>query len=215
MEYFVVNDGKQLEELCEGFGYKMVEKGEETIRIGFQNINGIKGNINALHEVFNVVAEKDIDIMGIAEININWTDKVKQAAQIAVKMRFGQGKIAASSSRGIKEGYLPGGTAIITRGRMTGRIIKRGANEMGRYTWILLNGKNGKQVMIISAYRACKANLKSGTHTAYMQQVKHLMKRGIVATNPRKEVLSDLKWMTEEHHRLAWGIVLMMDANED
>ena len=49
-----------------------------------------------------------------------------------------------------------GGTAITTRGRMTGRIIKRGADEMGRYTWIMLNGKNGKQVTVISAYRACK-----------------------------------------------------------
>ena len=73
----------------------MVEKGEETVRIGFRNINGLKGNITASHEVFEVVAEKDIDIMGIAEININWTEKVKQTAQLAMKMRFGQGKIAA------------------------------------------------------------------------------------------------------------------------
>ena len=86
-EHVVVDDGKHLEELCEGFGDKMVEKGEETIRIGFQNINGIKGNINASNEVFDVVAEKDIYIMGIAEININWTEKVKQAAKLAVKMR--------------------------------------------------------------------------------------------------------------------------------
>ena len=38
-EHVVVNDGKHLEELFEGFGDKMVEKGEETVRIGFQNIN--------------------------------------------------------------------------------------------------------------------------------------------------------------------------------
>ena len=79
-EHVVMDDGEHLEELCKGFGDEMVEKGEETVRIGFQNINGIKGNITALHEVFGVVAEKDLDIMGIAEININWTDKVKQAA---------------------------------------------------------------------------------------------------------------------------------------
>ena len=83
--------------------------------------------------------------MGIAEININWKDTVKQEAQLAVKMRFGQGQIAASSSRGSKEGYLPGGTAIVTRGRMTGRIIKRGVDEMGWYTWIVLNGKKANR----------------------------------------------------------------------
>ena len=194
-EHVVVDDVKHLEELCEGFGDKMVEKGEETGQIGFQNINGLKGNINASHEVFDVVAEKDIDLMGIAEINIKWTDKKKQAAQLSVKMRFGQGQIAASSSRGSKEGYLPGGVAIITRGRMTGRIIKRGADEMGRYTWIVLNGRNGKQVMIISAYRTCKTGLRSGPHTAHMQQIKQLMKKGVVSPNLRKEVLSDLKRM--------------------
>ena len=130
-KHVVLNDGKHLEELCEGFGDEMVEKGEETVRIGFQNINGLKGNINESHEVFDVMAEKDIDIMGIEEININWNDKVKKAAQLAMKMRFGQGQIAASLSRGSKEGYLPGGTALITRGRMTGRITRRGADEMG------------------------------------------------------------------------------------
>ena len=52
--------------------------------------------MTASHEVLGVVAEKDIDIMVIAEININWTDKVKQAAHLAMKMRFGQGQIAAS-----------------------------------------------------------------------------------------------------------------------
>ena len=86
---------------------------------------------------------------------------------------------------------------------------------MGRYAWKKLNAKNGKQVMMILAYRRCKANLKSGPHTAYMQQVKQLMKKGMVAPNPRKEVLSDLKRMIEEHHSLGGGIVLMMDANED
>ena len=36
----------------------MVEKGDETIQIGFQNINVIKGNINTSHEVFDIVSEK-------------------------------------------------------------------------------------------------------------------------------------------------------------
>ena len=113
-----------MEELCEGFGDKLVMKQEETMRIGFQNINGFKGNITASHEVFDVIAEKEIDIMGVAEINVNWTDRVKQEAQLAVQMRFGQGQVVAISTRGSKEGYLPGGTAIVTRGKMTGRIAR-------------------------------------------------------------------------------------------
>ena len=56
-------------------------------------------------------------------------------------MRFGQGQIIASSSKLSKEGYLTGGTAMITRGRMTGRIVKRMKDGMGIFTWIQLNGK--------------------------------------------------------------------------
>ena len=123
-EHGMMGDGGQLEELCKGFGDEMVVKEEEIVRIGFQNINGLKGRMDASHEVLGIVAEKDIDIMGIAEININCTDKVKQSAHLAMKMRFGQGQIASSSLRGSKEGYLPGGVVIITRGKMTGRIIK-------------------------------------------------------------------------------------------
>ena len=83
--------------------------------------------------------------MGIAEINVNWTDRSKKDAHMASQMRFGQGQIVAISTRGSEEGYLPGGTAIVTRGRMTGRIAKRGVDEMGRYSWIILNGKNGNK----------------------------------------------------------------------
>ena len=89
-DHIVVNDGNQQEELCEGFGDQMIQKGEEVIRICFQNINGIKGKITASHEVFDAIIDKELDIMGIAEMNVKSTDRVKQEAQFAVKMRFGK-----------------------------------------------------------------------------------------------------------------------------
>ena len=97
-----MNDGNHQEELCEGFGDQMIEKGVEKIRIGFQNINGIKEKITALHEVFDAKVEKYLDIMGIAEINVNWMDRVRQEAQLEVKVRFGLGQMVASLSRGSK-----------------------------------------------------------------------------------------------------------------
>ena len=96
-------------------------------------------------------------------------DKVKQETQMTVQMRLRQGQIVASSTRGIKVGYLPGGMKIVTRGRMTGRIAKQRVDEMGRFTWIMLNGKNRKQVMIISAYRVCKSGENIGPRMAHMQ----------------------------------------------
>ena len=66
------------------------------IRIGFQNINGIKGQFAAAHEILNAMEEKELDILGIDETNNNWTDGKQQEAQLAIKVRFGQGKIIAS-----------------------------------------------------------------------------------------------------------------------
>ena len=77
--------------LLEDYSDKIVRKEEEHIRIAFQNINGIKGRINAAHEVLTTIEEKDIDILGIAETNINWTDVKRLEMNMAMRMRFGQG----------------------------------------------------------------------------------------------------------------------------
>ena len=64
-----------------------------------------------------------MDVLGVAETNINWTDTRRLEAHIEIMMRFGQGQIIASSSKTSKEGYLPGGMTMITRGRLMGRKI--------------------------------------------------------------------------------------------
>ena len=78
--HIIVDDGNHQEELCKGFGDEMIKKGEEVIRIGFQNVNGIKVKITASHKVFGAIIEKELDIMGIEEINVKCTDRVKQEA---------------------------------------------------------------------------------------------------------------------------------------
>ena len=78
---------------------------------------------------------------------------------------------------------------MITRGRVTGRIIKRGMDDMGRFIWMILKGRNDKKIMIITAYRVCKAGPNIGPHTDHMQQVKKLLLKGVVTPNPRRETL--------------------------
>ena len=113
-----VNSGSQewRDELCEGFGDDLEHKSEEMIRIGFQNKNGVKGRLDTAHEIFDVISDKELDIFGAAETNINWTDRTRQEAMASVKLRFGQGQIVGSSGQPAKEGYLPGGMAIVARG---------------------------------------------------------------------------------------------------
>ena len=65
-------------ELIVDYGDRLGHKDTGKIRIGFQNINGIKGPINAANEIFDVIEDKEVDIMGLAETNINWTEKKRQ-----------------------------------------------------------------------------------------------------------------------------------------
>ena len=133
-ETFGNETNKGNDDLLEDNGDKIFQKEDGNIRIGFQNINGIKGRINEAHEVFTTMEEKEMDILGIVETKINWTDDKQLETSMAIRMQFGQGQMVASSSKTSKEGYLPGGTAMLTRGRVTGRIIKKGMDDTGKFT---------------------------------------------------------------------------------
>ena len=77
-----VNSGSQewRAELCERYGDELEHKSEEVIRIGFQNVNGVKGRMDMAHEIFDVISDKELDIFGVAETNMNWTDRSRQEA---------------------------------------------------------------------------------------------------------------------------------------
>ena len=64
---------------------------------------------------------------------------------------------------------------------------------MGRFTWMIIKGKNDKEIMIITEYRVCKAGPNIGPHTAHMQQVKQLLLKGITTSDPRREILIEIQ----------------------
>ena len=94
---------------------------------------------------------------------------------MALKIRFGQVQAAATSSKSSKEGYLPGGTATIAQGKITGRIKSRGMDEMGRYLWMNLQGEGGYDN---NSVQSMQSKAKNEPFTAHMQQVKALLNQG-------------------------------------
>jgi hypothetical protein len=69
---------------------------------------------------------------------------------------------------------------------MVGYIKKKGKNEegLGRRRWILLDGNNGHQTRIISAYNPCK-NKKVNSGTTYQQQRRYFITQKKDLTCPR------------------------------
>ena len=67
----------------------------------------------------------------------------------------------------------------------------------------------------MSAYRVCKAGMNIGPHTAHMQQVKCLLKKGTTNPNPCQAILRDMQAIIQEHQNQGGGAIVMMDANKD
>ena len=70
-------------------------------------------------------------------------------------------------------------------------------------------------MFVISVYRICKAGANIGPHTAHMQQVKYLLKKGITNPNPRQAILRDMQVIIQEHQNRGRGVIVMMDTNKD
>ena len=82
--------------------------------------------------------------------------------------------------------YLPGGTATLITGNLTGRIVNLGSDQsMGRWSYARLRGHNGNHIFIITAYMVCKTSISTtGPTTAFRQQANILFSEPTVIHPP-------------------------------
>ena len=108
-----------------------------------------------------------------------------------------------------------GGTASILHGILSPRLHKQGSDKGGRWSWITINGKNRRQLCIISAYRVNDFTTNNaGDNTAWRSQERFLIQQGHVQPNPREQMLKDLKSFINTQQQSLTDIVLLMDANQ-
>jgi hypothetical protein len=100
-------------------------KQKETLRIYFQNINGIsKNNWLEWQHAASLIAKHDIDVFGCAETNILWTESTRKFAQHQLQRHTKQANIAvACHNEPGYTSYQPGEVTSCITGRWTGRII--------------------------------------------------------------------------------------------
>ena len=174
-------------------------KGDGCARIAFQN--------------------SDIDIFGITEPNVAFTESFVSAVNGLVKKAFGRGHITYATMPNKKRGYHPGGILQLAQGTASARSTKHGGDKYGRYAWEEFHRKNNNKLCIITAYRVTQ---KKGTqprsmdsNTVYWQQVQAMMNDGSVSPDPRNQILKDLTRFIQSKQAEGCEILLMMDANED
>jgi hypothetical protein len=190
-------------------------KRANTLRIYYQNINGIKKNnwadwINA----GKYLQQQHIDIVGCAETNINWTQQNRKWAQYLLQQTTKQANLSTSSSSeaGIGD-YLPGGVVNAIIGKWTGRSIETIQDEsgLGRWAGHVLLGRNNTHLVVITAYRPTKA---PGYNTSYQQQWRILRSKQHEDPDPRKRILRDLTMTIKQWTSQQYEVILLWDANE-
>jgi hypothetical protein len=177
-----------------------IDKTHDTIRIYFQNANGISKNSWMDWSHASTLAQSmHIDVIGIAETNVLWTEPRRQYAKSFLKKTIKQANMATCSSTEVGCGeYLPGGIASCVVGNLTGHIIAtiKDTSGLGRWAGHIIAGKNNKHLVIITAYRPVKA---PGFLTTYQQQWRLLRQQDDPNPNPRQQILTDL-----EQHVAKW-----------
>ena len=75
--------------------------------------------------------------------------------------------------------YKPGGTMLLSRGKISARLVTTGTDDMGRWTYQTFSGKRNRNVTIVNAYQVCNKSVSQrGCYTAAAQQESLLRQRG-------------------------------------
>ena len=192
----------------------------QTLRILGQNLNGVSyyNDYLDLDMTLQQMDAMQVGIAGYSEVNLDM-NKNNVKYDVVTKVNFFDKScvISTSSSKTTltTSKYKRGGTMTITRGTWAGRVIQKGQDSLGRWSYTTLLGKKGQLVKIITTYRVCKKNSTNGECTIRSQQERDLLVDKKKLLDPRDEILKDLSTMICKEHKKGTTIILMGDMNED
>ena len=199
---------------------------QSTFRVFFNNPSGLKISTDptSVHYSLSLLAHLGVGAICLAETNINWG---KSTAMKLVKDTFKKvWRHSTVMTSYKKEAFdsinQPGGTLTSITGNWTSRVIERGVDpfHLGRWSYIVLRGKNGIKILLVTAYRVCTQTVASiGPNTSTAQQFRGLSERFRHADlthdpKPRHQFIVDLQAWLETKIASDYSIVLSIDANE-
>ena len=148
---------------------------ERIIRVYSQNVNGIscKSDYSEWEILLDCLNDKQVDIACLTEVNLDLTiPEVKYKLIEKAKKLDKNIKIVMTASKTKTHGQASkrGGVMTIIRGNWSSRICQSGMDKLGRWTYIMMQGKKGKKIKIYTVYRVCDQRHQQGNCTIYLQQ---------------------------------------------
>lgn len=114
--------------------------------------------------------ESSAEIIGLAEVNVNWWHSGSQTFFERTSRWLGGGKntkhvsFAHNENDSQAPSYQIGGVVLIIRGQTVNRVMDWGKDELvlERWLWVDLRGIRGTVTRVIVAYRLVCTNNKEG-----------------------------------------------------
>ncbi len=133
------------------------EKGADTFRLAYNNINSIGTHHygHSIQQLAETQSQLDIDVLGFTEHCLNiGQPRVRRNLSISLNQAFlGQHSLQIDSSNlQTLSPYLPGGTAMLSLGKIIGRIVPngKGGDSMGRWSYITLRRQSQQPLTIFT-----------------------------------------------------------------
>jgi endonuclease/exonuclease/phosphatase family metal-dependent hydrolase len=201
------------------WGHELKPKADSCIRLAFRNINFLpqykSGTKNS--EVMFDIRNASVDIFGMCETNVAWhlVDE-SDSPHECFRGFFESMKVAYSNNTTEKEdkqiGQV-GGTMLLTIENVTNRVLQSGSDptNLGRWSWVLLQGKDQRKLRVVSIYRPV---ISSGPTAVYQQHLRYFRNQGLEVC-PRQKFFIDLQLEIKKWIECGEQIVIMGDFNED
>ena len=186
-----------------------------------QNVNCIGVSQYHNHKIEyakNWLLQHDVDIAGWQETGVAFhtLPRRKRLSERMKDIRWNKFRISSSNNKHESiDTFQYGGTAVMTFEEVAHRVKATGGDTtgLGRWSWILYEGKNNHKTRIISAYVPCKTS-NDKSQSVYNQHKRFFMKQGINLC-PRLLMHQHLTIQIKSWQKKGENIVLLIDANEN
>ncbi len=205
----------------ERYGDILTDKAPNTFRIAFQNINRLpeRSNHHKSKALLHHIDEGQYDVFMLAEVGLRWhalsaSDTWHERTRLDLPDNKASFAYNNTEEKRHSEKAQFGGVGVVATQQGKPRVQTIGADKsgMGRWAWMLLQGKEHHSTVIVSAYRPVLNKTSLGS--VYMQQLRALHNQ-----NDTRDLLEAfehnlgqqiLEWQAEGYH-----IIVGMDANEN
>jgi hypothetical protein len=202
----------------------IIEPPVHTFRCYVQNVNTMstEGDWMQWKAATEEINSMNTGCFMFQEMNLDWTKE--RIAHVSHILRMSSSATtrqvsfcASTSDESTSTSIQRGGTAIGILDRWAGRVTEKGTDTsgLGRWSYQILTGRNGRRVVFVSAYRVCINNVNNaGAATVWMQQYRLLNLQGIDNPDPRQAFLDDLQLQVRLWREKEYEIFIGLDSNE-